>query len=389
MSSASTLRIAWVLPAIGLGAFWQPVVKSMARNCQKFVVYTGRAWYGFDPADPENAGIEVVGTVSRITTEKDKSDYSGGVMFLSHRIIFRLFDSKPDVVFCNGFSIWTAYILLLKPIRRWRVVIAWEGSSPNVDFRTSTLRQYFRRTMVGFADGLIANNQAARRYLVDFLGAPVERVRTQTYLVPDYQTLQRGLGSAEHRVIQRRGKTPIFLTVGRIEKRKGIEHLIRACAILRGRGIEDFRLVLVGGGPERTALESQIAADGLSENVEWAGWVNYNNLGGYFRDADVLIFPTLEDTWGMVVPEAMVFGKPILCSRNAGASELVHEGRNGYTFDPRHPEGLAEHMLRLIEDSQLVERMGRESSVIIEQYSPNTAAEFFTKVAQTVSTGEG
>ena len=375
------LRIAWLLPAIGLGAFWQPVVKSLTQLSQKTILYTGRPWQDFDAQDPNNQAIQVVGEIKRITADSENTDYSGGFMYLSPEIILHLLNFKPHVIFTNGFSIWTIFVLLLKPIGGWRVVLAWEGSSPNVDFRQSKLRLFTRKLMADFSDALIANNQAAKEYIVDFLGVQSEKVITQTYLVPDSKTLLEGLKDSKPRETYQNLQSPVFLYVGRLEKRKGLHFLLQACACLNECTTGQFTLLIVGDGPERQELEKYVATAGLGDRVKWVGWVNYGGLGSYFHDVDVFVFPTLEDTWGMVVLEAMAFSKPILCSQWAGAAEMVVDGKNGYVFDPHQPPELAKLMSRFIDDEHLAAKMGQQSAEQIAKYTPDTAAQFFSDIA--------
>jgi glycosyltransferase involved in cell wall biosynthesis len=110
------------------------------------------------------------------------------------------------------------------------------------------------------------------------------------------------------------------------------------------------------------------------------GWVDYGSLGAYFKAADVFVFPTFEDVWGMVVPEAMVFGKPILCSNGAASCELIVEGENGYIFDPTNAKELSEKMRIFIESPDLIESMGESSRQLIYQKSPETAAKAYIEV---------
>jgi glycosyltransferase involved in cell wall biosynthesis len=86
----------------------------------------------------------------------------------------------------------------------------------------------------------------------------------------------------------------------------------------------------------------------------------------------------------MVVLEAMVFGKPILCSKGAGAYEMVIEGENGYLFEPQNPEEIAEGMRRFIDNPELAASMGEKSKQLIGQYTPEAAAKSMAEVAMNV-----
>jgi glycosyltransferase involved in cell wall biosynthesis len=82
----------------------------------------------------------------------------------------------------------------------------------------------------------------------------------------------------------------------------------------------------------------------------------------------------------MVVPEAMVFGKPVLCSNGAASSELIASGKNGYIFDPSNAKELAEKMQIFIGSPDLIESMGECSRQLISQKTPETAAKAYVEV---------
>jgi len=82
--------------------------------------------------------------------------------------------------------------------------------------------------------------------------------------------------------------------------------------------------------------------------------------------------------------EAMVLGKPILCSKWAGAAELVIDGENGYCFDPYEPAKLAELMRRFIDEPDLAASMGHKSEQLMTQYTPEAAAKFLSEVTSFV-----
>jgi glycosyltransferase involved in cell wall biosynthesis len=130
----------------------------------------------------------------------------------------------------------------------------------------------------------------------------------------------------------------------------------------------------VGEGPERSAFEAQAERLGLGSNVRFAGWVEYGLLSGYLRSSDVFVFPSLSDPWGMAVLEAMAYSKPVICSRRAGASELVVDGENGFVFDPGRPDALTDLMERFIDDPSMAERMGRRAREMTAEMNPASAA---------------
>ena len=136
---------------------------------------------------------------------------------------------------------------------------------------------------------------------------------------------------------------------------------------------------MIGEGEQRFELEKFCQDNQLQDYIKWIGKVDYQFIGAYFHLADILVLPCLEDTWGMVVLEAILFGKVVLCSTGAGASEIIAEHKNGYVFVPQTPEQLAQLMTQLIEHPDLVASMKQKSKQIAAKYNPKLAAEFLAE----------
>ncbi|MBE9126897.1 MULTISPECIES: glycosyltransferase family 4 protein [unclassified Coleofasciculus] len=372
------LRIAWLVPSVELGAYWQPVLAEFSKVFKNTIFYTGQVWPEFDPQAPGANLIQVVGEMKSIETTQTVTGYNRRFMYLSPGIVSHLLRFKPNVIFAQAFSLWTLLALLLKPLGRWQFIIIYDGSSPNSDFQDSKLRSLLRRLMTRFADAFVANSYGAKAYLIEALGAKEDRVFTKTYLVPDARTLLQNLEQTQLANLQ--FKRPIFLYVGRITSRKGLKPLLEACSVLKTEGYRDYTLLIIGKGEQREELETFVKDKGLENTVTWIGWVEYGYLGAYFQQTDVFVFPTFEDLWGMVALEAMVFGKPVLCSKWAGAAEMVVEGENGYIFDPYHPQELAVLMRRFLDHPDLITSMGERSQQLIAQTTPQTAAQSFVEV---------
>jgi glycosyltransferase involved in cell wall biosynthesis len=381
MDNVKDIRIAWLVPSVELGAYWQPVLREFTKVFKNTIFYTGLVWPGFDPEVPGANVIKVVGEMKSLELTKT-TGYSRRLMLVSPGIITHLIEFKPDIILAQAYSLWTLVALLLKPWGKWRFIIIYDGSSPNADFRDSKLRTLFRRFMSRYADAFVANSHGAKEYLIDGVGAKPELVFTRTYLVPDAATLHADVQNVDTGNLQL--KHPIFLFVGRITPRKGLKSLLEACSLLQAQGYRDYTLLVIGTGEQREELEAFIKERNLESQVTWVGWVDYGNLGAYFQKADVFVFPTLEDIWGMVPLEAMVFGKPVLCSKWAGAAELVMEGKNGYTFDPHQPEELATAMRRFLDRPELIDLIGKQSQQLIAEKNPSSAAKSFIEVIYSV-----
>ena len=137
-------------------------------------------------------------------------------------------------------------------------------------------------------------------------------------------------------------KGRVALYVGQLIPRKGVDHLIRAWALLPGDLQRDNSLLIVGGGDLEGSLRSLTEEKGAI-NVYFAGSHPPHKLAHYYAAADFFVLPSLLDVWGLVANEAMASGVPVLCSKFAGcANELVVEGVTGSIFDPRDCPRLAD-----------------------------------------------
>ena len=381
------LRVAWLFPSLERGSYWHPLFRLFSQKYRETVIYTG-IWSGFAAGFEKAFEVEVVGKTKLLSTTKTDSGYNRTYIFPSLKIIPKLLAFRPDVIFTSAFSLWTLVALFFKVFLGSRVIVLFDGVSPGVDYLNSGIRIFPRRIMSRLIDAYIANSHAGGDYLTKVVWADASQVFVKPYLVPDVSVLsQRSqaepseLPAIKHLIDTDAMKGTIFLTVGQIVSRKGLSFLLQACALLKAQDCGDFTVLMIGEGDERSHLEALTKDQGLEDCIQWLGAVEYHNLGAYFNQADVFVFPTLEDIWGMVVPEAMAFGKPVLCSKWAGATEIMADGDNGFIFDPYDPHQLSALMQRFIEQPKLIESMGAQSKELAVSLTPQSAATFFCNLA--------
>jgi glycosyltransferase involved in cell wall biosynthesis len=124
-----------------------------------------------------------------------------------------------------------------------------------------------------------------------------------------------------------------LLAVGRLHRVKDYPFLVQACAALRERGL-DFICRIVGEGPERPALENQIAALRLQGHVYLIGHVPRVDLSSYYRSADLVVMTSRSEGIPVVLMEAMAHEKIVLAPAITGIPELVEHRRTGFLYQP-------------------------------------------------------
>lgn len=188
--------------------------------------------------------------------------------------------------------------------------------------------------------------------------------------LPDRSKLRAELGLI--------GITIIY--VGRLWWGKGINYLLNAFEIVQQRSGVPASLLLIGDGPEEAKLRQQCAERNI-RNVVFAGFHQKPDLPRYYALADIFVFPTLGDPYGLVVDEAMACSLPIISTSAAGEiRDRVEEGINGYIVPPEDSWALADRMLHLVNNPELREQMGKVSAEKIAGHTPERWAEDFEKI---------
>lgn len=143
--------------------------------------------------------------------------------------------------------------------------------------------------------------------------------------------------------------------VGRLAPVKGLRVLLSAFEGL-GTELPALRLVLVGDGPDRAAL--QAAAAPLGDRVRFTGYMSQAEVAATLASADICVLPSFAEGVPVVLMEALASGRPVIATQVAGVGELVEEGVSGFLVPPGDAESLADRIRRLAADPALQARMG-------------------------------
>jgi len=157
----------------------------------------------------------------------------------------------------------------------------------------------------------------------------------------------------------------VVLFVGRIQRLKGLEVLVRAFARL---GDLDARLLVVGGQPgtshesrEISRLQHLVARLGLEDRTSFVGAVAHEQLPLYYSAADVTVMPSSYESFGLVAVESLACGTPVVATRVGGLTSIVHDGETGVLVPWRDAEMFAESLRRVLEDTALRQRLANNA----------------------------
>ncbi|MGQ9849649.1 MAG: glycosyltransferase family 4 protein [Aggregatilineaceae bacterium] len=152
----------------------------------------------------------------------------------------------------------------------------------------------------------------------------------------------------------------ILLYVGRLSHEKQI-NTIRTVL----ERVPDTRLAIVGDGPARADLEKHFAGT----PTVFTGYLQGQELWSAFASADVFVFPSAMETFGLVLVEAMASGLPVVTSRVGGADEIVRPGVNGYVFNVGDVRGMVDGVRAVLSSPRKRQIMGRNARLFAETQS--------------------
>jgi glycosyltransferase involved in cell wall biosynthesis len=278
---------------------------------------------------------------------------------------------RPDVILTGEMGARSLQAALYARMSRTPIVL-WATLSDRIERERGPLRLAARKWLVRNVDRIIINGEDGARYFRR-LGVADARMHKVPYVTDMSRLMQIPLSAGS-------GSTRELLFAGALSERKGIELLMAAVRALSDVERSRMRLTIIGDGPLRGWLDREVASVGLPVHV--AGHVPYDQLPAWFARADVLVFPTLSDEWGLVVNEALAAGVPVLGSVYAQAVEvLVTDGKNGWTFAPDDVNEMTYALRRSLNvDGQTLTHMRQSARESVQHLTPEFAARRIAEV---------
>lgn len=234
------------------------------------------------------------------------------------------------------------------------------GEDVNSASTSRELRWLAGRVLRG-ARFLIPNSRNTERILLGEWQLPRDRVRL---LHPGVDTKYFVPAQADPRTRARlgwQGRT-VVLTVGRLQKRKGHDHMILALRAAREK-IPDILYAIVGDGEERAFLENLVAEHGLADHVQFLGELDDQRLLACYQQCDLFVLANRQvgrdiEGFGMVLLEAQACGRPVVAGTSGGTAETMRIPETGRIVDCDRPDDLARLLVDLLPRRDLLERMG-------------------------------
>ena len=268
---------------------------------------------------------------------------------------------QPDVIICPEFNPINLFVILIRCLSRKKYKIYTLCDDNMLLAKDANfVKKIFRFALLRWLDGIIFTHQEiAEWYKEQFhpkgalLVFPIIRKEK-----PYTDQLQKSLSIARQYIAEYKltGKK-VLLFVGRLVKVKNLERLIDAFRIVHDKQ-EETLLVLVGSGGLENTLKKKVNDLGLNEHVVFPGRFEGEALSAWYLCAGIFILPSISETFGAVINEALLSGCYVLASKIAGGSSLIEDNINGNTFNPYDTQEIAKAITHIIDDEKLFNDQG-------------------------------
>ena len=201
------------------------------------------------------------------------------------------------------------------------------------------------------ASEVIVNSNYMKGELQRLFGLPYEKIN----VVPNGVNLSLFNGIERDYNFRRRfamDNEKIILFMGRLVYEKGVQHLISAMPKILN-GYHDSKLVICGKGGMLDELQAQVNAMGISNKVYFAGYMQGKDVQRMYKAADIAVFPSTYEPFGIVALEAMLSENPVVVSDVGGLNEIVQHKENGMKSYAGNPNSIADSILELLYDHKL------------------------------------
>lgn len=256
---------------------------------------------------------------------------------------------------------------------------------------------FFDRTLIGFiyrnADACISYGMKHKEYLLS-LNVPENKI----FIAPQASAAIQDANDDSISKIKEElglGNKKVILYVGRLIKIKGVNYLIEAFAKVKEELDRACLLIIGEEGLYGKTTEERLSIDKLklfsehlglelNRDIYFLGDIKGANLLRYYLVSDVFVLPGIThiigEAWGLVLNEAMQFGKPVISTDAVGAAyDLIEDGVNGFMVPERDVDALCKAMSKILSDEKIEQKMGKESKRIISNYSYERMFDGFEK----------
>ena len=318
-------------------------------------------WSGLD--------VQVQKNLSFKKLDRHPSGYTQETyLHVPYDTLSQLVKFQPHVVISGELGPRTIQSVLYRMANSSSRLIIHADLSEHTELGRGRAKEMLRGWMLKAADAVLVNGASGARYAMS-LGVPETKIFPVPYATDTsiYADIVRTDDPSD--VIK-------LLYVGQLIERKGIAQFVHVLVEwAKKHPTQNLELRLIGDGPLRDVIRAILTPTNLKIDMNLK--IEYSDMPQAYAQADLLVLPTLADSWGLVVNEAMAAGLPILGSiKSQAVEELVKDGENGWVFDPAQRDAVNSALERaLFTPREVIKQFGGQARKLAVNLNAGFAAE--------------
>lgn len=320
------------------------------------------------------------------------TDPRQGWWFAIRKYVILLLKVIQSVIFTDFDVIHTHYVfpsaffgLLPKFLRGKPLVITAHGGDITDMPSRHPILWHLSRFSLHQADAIIAVSEYLKREIVTRFDVPSKLVHVANMGIDLELFKPMARSEAQlHLGINLDARRKVILFVGRCEESKGGQYLIKAIPLLPDRWREMVDVWFVGDGKAVSSWKKLSASLGIANQIHFAGAYPHTEIPRWFSSADIFVLPTLSESFGLVLLEAMACHIPVIASDVGGISELIKDQETGLLVEVRSESAIAEQLNRLLTDQALSEKLISNASQSVNIHSVDAQARYVIDVYNAV-----
>jgi glycosyltransferase involved in cell wall biosynthesis len=311
-------------------------------------------------------------------------EFLGIIYHINPSIILKLIKEKYDVIIIGGGTDFTTQAAFITSHLLKTPMILWSEGTSGTQSLLGKIISPITRYITRHATACIAASTSAKDFFIAN-GACPEKVFIPPNTV-DTEFLKKESLEYSMRKNELKRKLgvkndKIILYVGQLIRRKGIGYLLFGYKKLKEE-YADVGLAVVGSGPLKEELMKICQTENIKD-VYFFGFVQQKELPMYYSLADLFVLPSLRETFGLVINEAMACGLPVITTKAVGARDLIIQRESGFIVDEANADQLYLAMREITSNEELSSKMGEKSLEIVErEYNIEQAVKGFVSAIE-------
>lgn len=289
--------------------------------------------------------------------------------FINSLGVLKIIDDSYDcvIVMAHG-TLCSKIAIMYMRLLKMPYVLNIDGVLPYVMEKESKIKYFMKKIFYNGADMYITTGKQSVKYLEHY---SINNKMIKFYhftSVYDDDVLSKII-TEEEKVIKKKLLNidkKMILYVGRVISIKGIDALLNVAKLLSCN--HDIEFYVIGGNTDDKY--KHIIKNNYYKNIRFIPYMNKTALDKYYEAADVFFLPTEQDTWGLVINEAMAKGLPVVTTENCGAGmEMVENNKNGFIVKVNDALDMADKIKKIMENDELRENMKKYSLSIAKKFT--------------------